>query len=89
MSSIKIYSCADTNCYWSGERYSFAIENGFDLDSYELIYECEGLPLEDAIAQCDGDFPSDFYGIDLHISDLIESNENLYYMDSAWFVHLQ
>ena len=88
MSSIKIYSCEKNNCNWFGERYSFAIANGFNSNYYELIYECEDLSLEDAIAECNGDFRSDFYGPDLHISDIIECDGNLYYMDKAWFVHI-
>ena len=76
--------------------YEFAQEHGFTLDDYEVIYQGE-IPgiirnnkdificLETLFTLFNTKRPEDFHGHSMSVSDLVELDGELYYVDSVGF----
>ena len=74
--------------------YDFAQEHGFSLNDYEVVYEGElNLSrkmdifdiLETLFTKFNIDRPEDFHGHSMSVSDLVELEGELYYVDSVAF----
>ena len=76
--------------------HDYAINNGFSLDDYKLVYENDintfGKCIDDILEKLFYIFniekPLDFKGHSLSVSDIIELNNKKYYVDDFGFTKI-
>lgn len=91
MVEIKIFQTEDPSLMF--KRYDCIAEQGVDLDKYDLVWhevllEGRELGLDDIFERFNIDLPRGYAGRSLSVSDIIELNDEKWYVDSFGFKRL-
>ena len=94
----KIFQIKDLHCPYIWRSYKRALENGFNLDDYEVVYDAhidvddyatDGSILDRLWVIFNVDHPGDYQARSLSVSDIIELDGVKYYVDSVGFVKVE
>lgn len=80
-----------TDANWRFFGYDFAKGHGYSPEEYHLVYDCDvddDYTPEDAFYDFNMNYPDDYEGRSLSVSDIVVLDGAGYYCDSIGFVEL-